>query len=165
VSVALAAPRAPRYEYRSRWHLAAPVEQVWQALTEVETWPRWWPYVQDVQTLRTGDADGLGAVRRIRWSSRLPYGFTLDVEAVQMQRLRLIRARATGDLQGEGLWELADEGDAETTAHYTWRLDLNTRWMRATAPLLAPVFRWNHEGVMRGGCEGLTRHLSKRRLS
>jgi hypothetical protein len=34
--------------------------------------------------------------------------------------------------------------------------------MRALAPLLAPVFRWNHAGVMRAGEAGLARHLATR---
>jgi len=42
---------------------------------------------------------------------------------------------------------------------YTWKLALNTRWMRIAAPLMSPVFRWNHEGVMHGGAAGLARHL------
>jgi uncharacterized protein YndB with AHSA1/START domain len=158
-------PGAPAYEYVTHWRLAAPLERVWKALVEVEEWPRWWPYVRQVQTLRTGDADGLGAIRRIVWSSRLPYGFTLDVEGIESQRGRLLRARATGDLEGEGLWLLQPEADGAVTAvDYTWRLDLNTRWMRTVAPLMAPVFRWNHEGVMRGGGEGLARYLGGRLL-
>jgi hypothetical protein len=73
---------------------------VWHALTDVEDWPAWWPYVRRLQTRRAGDADGLGALRRITWSSRLPYGFTLNVEGTQVQRHRLLRARASGDLEG-----------------------------------------------------------------
>lgn len=158
-----AAAVVPAYEYASHWRIAAPVAGVWKALVEVEQWPRWWPYVRSVQTLRAGDADGLGAVRRIAWSSRLPYGFTLDVEGVETSRHRLLRGRATGDLEGEGLWVLQPEdGGATTSVRYTWRLDLNTRWMRVSAPLMAPVFRWNHHGVMRAGARGLARHLGAR---
>ena len=32
--------------------------------------------------------------------------------------------------------------------------------MRWAAPVLAPLFRWNHAGVMRAGEAGLTRHLT-----
>jgi uncharacterized protein YndB with AHSA1/START domain len=160
-----AGARVPAYEYLTHWRLAAPIERVWQALVEVEQWPCWWPYVRRVQALRTGDADGLGAIHRIVWSSRLPYGFTLDVEGIESQHQRLLRGRATGDLEGEGLWRLLPEADGAVTAvSYTWRLDLNTRWMRMAAPLMAPVFRWNHEGVMRGGGEGLARYLDVRLL-
>ena len=62
-----------------------------------------------VQTLREGDADGLGAIRRITWSSRLAYGFTLDVEGTETRRHQLLRGRASGDLEGEGLWLLRSE--------------------------------------------------------
>jgi hypothetical protein len=42
---------------------------------------------------------------------------------------------------------------------YVWRVQLRQRWMRLLAPLLAPVFRWNHDAVMRAGEAGLRRHL------
>jgi hypothetical protein len=64
----------------------------------------------------------------------------------------------------EGVWRFEEDDDA-TSTRYTWRLDLNTRWMRLSAPLMAPVFRWNHEGVMHGGAEGLARYLGARLLS
>lgn len=148
------------YEYVSRWRIDAPPAAVWSALTEVEGWPEWWPYVKRVQTLKKGDASGVGAIRRVDWGSRLPYGFTLDVECVEADRERRLRGLATGNLHGEGVWELAAR-DGGTDVRYTWRLALNTRWMRLVAPLASPLFRWNHEGVMRGGHDGLVRHLAR----
>ena len=153
------------YEYHSRWLIQAPIEAVWDALTEVETWPQWWPFVKRVQTLRRGDASGLGAIRRIDWASRLPYGFTLDVECVEVERLRLLRGRSRGHLEGVGVWRLAPQGAQTTEVRYTWQLDVNRPWMKLTAPLMAPVFRWNHEGVMRGGETGLACHLAGAGLS
>ena len=50
----------------------------------------------------------------------------------------LIRASASGDLQGEGLWELGDTPEG-TLARYTWRVTLDKAWMRALAPLLRPL--------------------------
>ena len=162
-----AAARAGRYEYVSDWHLDAPVDAVWKALVDVEAWPSWWPYVRRVQTLRAGQrggaAEGIGAIRRITWGSRLPYGFTLEVEAIESQRHRRLAGRATGGLEGTGVWELQPEGST-TRVRYTWTLALNTRWMRIAAPLMAPAFRWNHEGVMHGGAMGLARHLGVRLL-
>ena len=164
---AAAVAREARYEYVSGWQLDAPVEPVWRSLVDVETWPSWWPYVRHVQTLRAGqrggNAEGLGAIRRITWGSRLPYGFTLDVEAVESQRHHRLAGRATGGLEGTGVWELQPEGTT-TRVRYTWKLALNTRWMRTAAPLMSPVFRWNHEGVMHGGAAGLARHLGVRLL-
>jgi len=152
------------FELVSDWQLAAPIAEVWSAIHEAETWPRWWRYVQDVQPLQAGDADGVGAVRRFRWSSRLPYGLQFDVQVIESVRERRLRGRASGQLEGEGLWELAPEAQA-TRVRYTWRVDLNKPWMQRIAPLAAPVFRWNHNGVMAAGAEGLARHLGARLIS
>ena len=152
---------AARFELVSHWHVDAPIDQVWAALKATEEWPRWWPYVQSVRELHPGDAEGLGAVRHIAWSSRLPYGVAFDVEVVEMHRPRLMRGRARGQLEGTGTWELTPEGTT-TRVRYLWCVDLGTRWMRFVAPLAAPVFRWNHDGVMRAGAHGLARHLGAR---
>lgn len=147
------------FEYHSRWLIAAPIDAVWAALTDVEAWPQWWPHVRRVETLRRGDATGLGAIRRIDWGSRLPYGFTLDVECTEVQRERLLRGRSRGHLEGEGVWTLAPHDAGGTEVCYSWTLDVNRLWMKLTAPLMAPVFRWNHEGVMRGGERGLAHRV------
>jgi uncharacterized protein YndB with AHSA1/START domain len=152
---------AAQFQLVSHWHLDAPIDRVWAALKAPEEWPRWWRYVRSVNERVPGDADGLGAVRHIAWSSRLPYGVAFDVEVVEMQAPRLMRGRARGELDGMGTWELTPEGDT-TRVRYLWCVDLTTRWMRLSAPLAAPVFRWNHNGVMRAGAEGLARHLGVR---
>ena len=150
-----------RFEYVTEWRLDAPIDAVWDALVDVESWPRWWPQVRAVDTLHHGGANDLGTVRRLRWGSRLPYGFTLEVETTEVRATARLRGRASGDMAGTGLWELERDG-AATVVRYTWQLELHTRWMRLAAPLMAPVFRWNHEGVMRSGGLGLARHLAMR---
>lgn len=146
------------FDLVSHWRLRAPVEQVWAVLTDPESWPLWWPYVRSVQTLKEGDGDGVGSVRRIDWSTRLPYRITIEVEAVESVRHQRLRGRSRGQLDGEGLWLLREE-DGYTDVTYVWRVRLVKPWMRWMAPLLASVFRWNHDGVMRAGEEGLTRWL------
>ena len=155
----LPAEAGAQFQLVSHWHLAAPIDAVWDALKATERWPSWWRYVKSVVELRPGDAEGMGSVRHIAWSSRLPYGVAFDVEVVEMQRPRRMRARARGQLDGMGIWELTPEGKS-THVRYTWCVDLTTRWMRLVAPVAAPVFRWNHNGVMRAGAEGLARHLN-----
>jgi hypothetical protein len=51
-----------RYVLATEWVLAAPIERVWEALVEAESWPRWWRYVEDVSLLTPGEADGIGGV-------------------------------------------------------------------------------------------------------
>jgi hypothetical protein len=146
------------FDLVSHWRIHAPVERVWDALRDPAGWPLWWPYVRQVQVLRPGDADGIGCVRRIAWATRLPYDLVIEVEGVESVRHQRLRGRSRGQLDGEGLWLLrAEEGFTDVT--YVWRVQLARPWMRWLAPLLAPVFRWNHDGVMRAGEAGLRRHL------
>lgn len=149
---------ATHFDLVSHWRIRAPVDRVWAALTEPTHWPRWWPYVQRVRKLRDGGADGVGTVWRIDWSTRLPYGIVIEVEDVESVRHQRLRGRSRGQLEGEGLWLLrADEGFTDVT--YVWRVNLTQRWMLWLAPLLTPVFRWNHDGVMRAGEAGLRSYL------
>jgi hypothetical protein len=156
---------AHHFDLVSHWHIPAPRADVWAALTDPETWPRWWPYVRAVRTLDAGHADGLHSVRRIHWATRLPYDLEIEVEAVELLRHERIRARSRGQLRGEGIWLLDEHpgqpGHAATTSvTYVWRVELASPWMRLVAPLLAPLFRWNHRAVMAAGEIGLKRHLA-----
>lgn len=153
-----AAMPASHFDLVSQWRIEAPVERVWAALTDSASWPQWWPYVLGVQTLSEGGADGVGSVRRIDWATRLPYRLQIEVEAVESVRLQRLRARSRGQLDGEGLW-LLRAGSGHTDMTYVWRVRVVKRWMRWLAPLLAPVFRWNHAAVMRAGEDGLRRYL------
>lgn len=148
------------FDLVSQWRIHAPVDRVWAALTDTGSWPRWWPCVHDVRTLREGGPDGVGAVRRIDWSTRLPYRIVIEVESVESVRHQRLRGRSRGQLVGEGLWLLrAEPGFTDVT--HVWRVTLERRWMRWLAPLLAPVFRWNHAGVMRAGEAGLRRYVAQ----
>ncbi|MBC3227501.1 SRPBCC family protein [Serratia fonticola] len=42
---------------------------------------------------------------------------------------------------------------------YTWHVRTTTLWMNCLAPLAAPLFRWNHDAVMRAGAKGLAQRL------
>jgi uncharacterized protein YndB with AHSA1/START domain len=143
----------------SDWTIDAPRQRVWDALKAPTEWPRWWRYVARVEELDRGDADGIGARHRFHWTSRLPYSIDIVMRIVGMRTLETIRGLAEGDLRGEGLWELSDTRDGGTHARYTWRVGLDKTWMRALAPLLRPVFVWNHNAVMAAGERGLRAEL------
>ena len=86
-----------RYALTTQWWLECPVEPIWSALTAPETWPAWWRYVESVVTIRAGDADGIGAIRRYTWSSRLPYRLVFDMETTALVKRTQIEGVARGD--------------------------------------------------------------------
>ena len=147
-----------QYTLVTRWHLAAPIERIWAALTRPGEWPSWWRYVKAVEEIEKGDADGIGAVRRFTWSSRLPYELSFSMRTTALRRPNFLEGAASGELNGTGRWRLS-ESSAGTRAEYEWSVDTGKRWMNVLAPVLAPVFKWNHGQVMREGARGLARHL------
>jgi uncharacterized protein YndB with AHSA1/START domain len=150
---------ATRFELVTEWALKAPVEAVWQALSAPEEWPSWWRAVVKVETLEPGDASGIGALRRMTWRTALPYTLTFDMRTTRIEPMRLIEGRAEGELSGLGRWTLTPAGNG-TQVRYDWLVDVTKPWMRTAAPLLRPVFGWNHGVVMGWGEQDLAHKLA-----
>jgi len=146
----------------SDWHFTHPLARVWALVEDVEHWPGWWPAVKRVETVRTGDETGLGAVRRITWGTALPYTLTFDVEVTQIEHHDCIEGRAHGAIEGTGLWNFHEEPEG-THVRYLWRVDVTKGWMKLLAPVLAPVFAWNHNKAMCRGLEGARKRLGEGR--
>jgi hypothetical protein len=153
-----------RFSLTTHWHLEAAIDRVWEALVATPEWPSWWRYVHAVEEIEPGGADGLGALRRLTWSSRLPYRLSFLMRASAMRRPTFMEGTAEGDLQGTGRWHLESE-QSTTRVRYEWTVATTARWMNILAPLLAPAFRWNHDQVMAEGGRGLARYLGVRLLS
>ena len=141
------------------WWVTAEPEVVWPVLTAVEEWPIWWRGVLAVERLHEGDPSGRGRRYRTTWRGRLPYILTFETETTRIEPPVLIEGQARGQLRGTGTWRLRPDGEA-TRVHYRWAVHTTRPWMNALAPLARPVFRWNHDAIMRWGAEGLSRQLN-----
>ena len=150
---------ATDFALTTNWILEAPVEPVWRALIAVEDWPAWWRAVARVERLEDGDAQGIGALRRLTWRTALPYTLTFAMRTTRIEPMRLIEGRAEGELDGTGRWTITPDGTA-TRVRYDWTVRVTKPWMIALSPILRPVFAWNHGKVMGWGYEGLTRKLA-----
>src|SRR5436309_252674 len=146
--------RIMEYHLVSHWHLDAPIERVFAALHDADQWPRWWPFVKQVKDLEPGNGDGVGALRRYTWSSKLPYDLSFNMRVIQVQRPTFMEGKAEGELTGMGRWFLASEART-TRVRYEWTVVTTKAWMNLFAPVMAPVFRWNHNQVMEAGGRGL----------
>jgi uncharacterized protein YndB with AHSA1/START domain len=149
-----------RFDLESEWRFATPVERIWAELIRPEDWPQWWRAVRSVELLREGDGDGVGAVRRFTWGTALPYTLSFEMTATKIDPMRLIEGEARGELDGTGRWTLFPDG-AGTRVRYQWMVDITRPWQVALAPLLRPVFAWNHRVVMGWGYADLQTRLMK----
>jgi uncharacterized protein YndB with AHSA1/START domain len=153
------------YRFLTTWLLAAPRERVWDTLADNERWPEWWRGVRGVEIVRRGAGeDRIGEVGRYTWRSRISYELSFDIEVIAVDRPRFMEGRATGDLAGTGRWRLFEDGGV-TAVLYEWDVATARPWMNALAPLLRPVFAFNHDWLMRQGGEGLSRRLGARLLT
>lgn len=146
----------------SEWRLPGTVEEVVDVLGDAEALTDWWGDVYlSVETLKDGDENGVGRVVAFHSRGKLPYTLRWCGEVISVQDDGwTIRAR--GDLEGQGVWTFAQEGDV-AVARYVWTVDVERPWMRIMAPILWPVFIANHEWAMARGEEGLRRELVRRR--
>lgn len=155
--------RQPEYRLNTRWQLDAPLAAVWDAILHPEHWPQWWKGVEEVRLLEPGDLNGLGAVQRYIWKGALPYRLTFDMRVTGVVPLISLEGTASGELEGIGRWRFWREGEA-TVVGYEWQVRTTKWWMNALTPVAKPLFKWNHDLLMRNGGQGLARLLGARLL-
>ena len=81
-----------------------------------------------------------------------------------VERPTIMEGIASGELSGRGRWRLDAEGST-TRVRYEWTVTTTRPWMNLAAPVMQPVFRWNHGRVMAAGGRGLARYLGVELLS
>ena len=152
------------YAFLTAWRVAAPREAVFEVLHESERWPEWWDGLERVVKLEEGDADGRGSVGRYTWRSVMRYRLEFEMRITRVERPYRMDGEATGELSGSGSWRLHEDAGA-TAVLFEWRVQTTRWWMNGLAPLARPVFRWNHDRLMRAGGRGLARRLGVPLLS
>jgi hypothetical protein len=152
------------YAFLTAWRVAAGRDAVFEAIHASEQWPQWWDGVESVVKLEEGDLEGRGSVGRYVWRSALRYRLEFDVRITRVDRPHRMDGQAVGELTGIGSWRLYED-DGATAVLFEWRVQTTRRWMNALAPVGRPVFRWNHDRLMRAGARGLARRLGVELLS
>lgn len=150
--------RPRNYSFESVWRIGAGIVDVYDLLSDYESYPAWWPDVRSVDQIHAGDDDGIGMV--VEYAVGSPLGYTLRFE-VTVERLEppgLIATASAGDLVGTGVWRLAPDGDT-TLVRYLWDVATTAWWMNLLAPVAAPAFSWAHRRVMARGAAGLATRL------
>ena len=140
--------KAP-YSFKTLWQLEANKEEVFKAISTPTSWPKWWSYVKKVTELSVIE-NGAGSVHHFEFDTELPYQLHFTLQNTKKQEPDLLEGRAVGELEGIGRWTLEQQGNI-TKVHYLWEVTTNKVWMNLLAPLLRPIFEWNHRQVMLQG--------------
>lgn len=145
---------AHRYAFRTEWRLASGPDEVYRALADVATYPRWWAEVRATREL----GDGVG---EIRCRSMLPYDLVFVASRVVEDPVaRVLRAHLDGDLIGTSEWTIGSDGSG-TVAVFDEDVRVGKAAVRAAGRLARPVLRFNHDRMMRSGERGLRRYLAR----
>lgn len=148
----------------THWLVAGTIEDAAEILGDAERLPEWWPDVfLAVRVLDRGRGPGdLG--RRVAFFTRgrLPWRLRWEGEVIEDDRPHGWTLAATGDLEGRGVWRLAQRGDF-VAIDYDWHVDVRKPLLKSALPMLRPVYAWNHRWAMARGLEGLRRELDRRR--
>jgi uncharacterized protein YndB with AHSA1/START domain len=141
------------YVFRSEWRLPAAPAEVYAVLSDVETYPQWWPQVR--KTRRIDDQSG-----ELTCRSLLPYDvvFRMFQELEDPESL-VLRARMEGDLSGTSQWTITADGDG-SVAVFDENVEVGKGMLRAAGRLFRPALKFNHDLMMRAGEKGLRAHLS-----
>jgi uncharacterized protein YndB with AHSA1/START domain len=156
--------RTVEYRLSTIWHIDAPLQEVWAAIQDSAHWPEWWNNVVCVEQLEAGSDQGVGAVQRYTWKGWLPYRLVFDMRVTRVVPLVALEGEASGDVEGAGRWSFSSDSYHRTVVRYDWCIRTRRGWMNALAPLMRPVFQWNHDAVMHEGGEALARRLDARLL-
>ncbi len=148
-----------RFVLTSQWKLACDAQQVWALLDNVVEWPKWWPHVTRTSVQHPDNDDGI--IRTVSLVWRTPLAYRLNLRVTRTRALPPLELEGTveGDLDGRGLWLLTSQDNDSVIITYRWDVRLSRPWMRRLAPLLRPVFAWNHFQVMRSGARGMAKQL------
>jgi hypothetical protein len=143
-----------RYSFVTTWRVTAPIGKVWDALQCISVW---WPGMATPRHLNPGQ-DGVGARYERVTRGKLPYNLRYVITVTRYEPPHVCTYDSEGDLVGKGSYVLTTAGDA-TEVVFTWDVTTTGRAMNLLAPLLKPLFAWNHNWVMTEGLKGLERYL------
>lgn len=147
---------AQPYHFTTNWQLAAPVSEVYALIHNAEAWPLWWPSVRSV--LAYTDQDGAERQQQ-HWRTPFGYAFSFDLKLIDRQPDLLLKAVATGMLEGTGTWRF-QETQGGCLVSFEWNVKTGVPWMKKMDWLLRPVFTYNHRLVMEQGRQGIEKLLT-----
>lgn len=152
------------YHFFTTWDLDAPIETVWQVLSDPFHYPDWWKYVESVSELEPRQPDGKGGLFLYRWKTALPYSLAFEMSLTRNDPPHVLESKAQGELEGVGRWELK-EVEGFTRVTYDWRVRTTKAWMNLMAPVARPAFSWNHDVLMKEGGRALAAYLGVKLLA
>lgn len=143
-------------EIQGCWRNTAGVEDVWAVLTDLTTWPDWWPAISEVELVEpTGPAL---AAARVTFSTRAPLRPLVTTLHVIDRTVpsRLDITIADGPLGGRGTFTVADDPQGSRSC-YDVSLSVRSLLFRPLEPILRNGTRASGQARLERAGEDLAR--------
>ena len=149
-----------RYRFVDHWAIKAPIEQVFDHVSDPTTYPRWWPVYSQVEVVRNGSTSRQSQHARLVVKSALGYSLKLDVETTESNPPHYLKTVSRGNLEGTGEWTFEQQGDT-THATWIWTVESQHRLLNLLEPIAKSLFAWSHNDASRKGHQGLKKLLEQ----
>jgi hypothetical protein len=127
-------------------------EVLWSAITAVDDFSRWWPWLRRFDGARLAPGE--------RWDCMiqppLPYALRFELEITEVVPSDLVTAQVSGDLTGSARLEVRDlSGPGGARSEVRLRSDLTpaNRVLRTFAMVAKPMVRFGHDWVLDTGLQ------------
>ncbi len=147
-----------RYHFVDHWTIKAPVDQVFDHISDPRTYPQWWPVYPKVEVTPADQSPNGRDQTKLVVQSALGYRLKLEVETVESNPPYYLKTVSRGNLEGTGEWQLEQQGDT-THATFTWIVETKHPLLNLIEPLAKRLFEWSHNDASRKGHQGLKKLL------
>lgn len=129
------------------YRYALTVPALWGRLSDVRHFPDWWPWLRsfDGQALRPGE------VWCCAVQPPLPYAVRFELRIEEVREPTLVRATASGDIEGTARIDLAATGEDGSQLRLRAALSPCKQSMRAMSWLARPLVTFGHHWVLDTG--------------
>ncbi len=133
-----------------RYEIPLSREAVWEQITEVGNYQRWWPWLRvfEARALAVGDE------WRCQVQPPVPYLVRFRVVLEHVEAPSLVRARVLGDVIGRATLELEEAGNGSgpgCVARLHSSLAPGNAALRLISRVAAPIARFGHDWVLDSG--------------
>jgi hypothetical protein len=143
------------HHFVTKWFFHAPIDQVWEQITDVHSYPAIWSTWKTVSYRGSESELQLGSIIDYAARGPVPYTARFTFQITALQPPTLMEYQTSGDLVGEGSWILETHADG-TSVTSQWDVGTSLRAFDflTRLPFAGPFVRLHHDYVMDQGYRG-----------
>lgn len=149
-----------KYYFFTNWFLLAPKEKVWEEITDVQSWPKWWHEFKKVTVSEPDSKLKVGSIADCEVKGGMPYTLHFKMTVIELQPPSLIQFNVQGDLEGDYRWVMEPQaGGTVVTAYWDCGTPKPIMNLLGKLPFVKGLMERNHENLMVSGYRVLKSRL------